>query len=211
MQVPPHLSHSSNLVDMEDIRSALCFFSIQGLAEEGLISSKFSRRDKKTSSYPDQSTLFFTPESFGKANVLPEVCELKHREGIYEEFDASILNSNPTDHGEGSFRANEEECPCHDPGENVRNCLTPVLHSEKKCKGRRTRYGSQGTTAAVPAIILYLVTAGLRPLPLSRYSEIPMLQRSPEIVATQNSPVSHLKNFTALSIPSLANSSVLGP
>ncbi|KAL3334555.1 hypothetical protein AABB24_031004 [Solanum stoloniferum] len=39
------------------------FPSIQGLAEAGLISSKLSRHDKKSSSYPDQSPFFFTPES----------------------------------------------------------------------------------------------------------------------------------------------------
>lgn len=37
--------------------------------------------------------------------------ELQHSEGSYEEFDASVLNSNPTDYGEGSSGANEEECP----------------------------------------------------------------------------------------------------
>ncbi|KAK4718438.1 hypothetical protein R3W88_016776 [Solanum pinnatisectum] len=37
---------------------------LQGLAEAGLISSKLSRHDKKSSSYPDQSPFFFTPESF---------------------------------------------------------------------------------------------------------------------------------------------------
>ncbi|XP_049411245.1 uncharacterized protein LOC125874406 isoform X2 [Solanum stenotomum] len=39
------------------------FPSIQGLAEAGLISSKLSRHDKKSSSYPDQSPFVFTPES----------------------------------------------------------------------------------------------------------------------------------------------------
>uniref|UniRef100_A0A3Q7HLU0 Uncharacterized protein n=1 Tax=Solanum lycopersicum TaxID=4081 RepID=A0A3Q7HLU0_SOLLC len=43
------------------------FPSIQGLAEAGLISSKLSRHDKKSSSYPDQSPFFFTPERFNTA------------------------------------------------------------------------------------------------------------------------------------------------
>ncbi|KAG5600662.1 hypothetical protein H5410_032032, partial [Solanum commersonii] len=43
------------------------FPSIQGLAEAGLISSKLSRHDKKSSSYPDQSPFVFTPERHDSA------------------------------------------------------------------------------------------------------------------------------------------------
>ncbi|KAK6803428.1 hypothetical protein RDI58_001212 [Solanum bulbocastanum] len=35
-------------------------------------------------------------------------CELQHSEGIYEEFDVTILQSNPNNYGEGTSRANEE-------------------------------------------------------------------------------------------------------
>ncbi|MCD9641147.1 hypothetical protein HAX54_027093 [Datura stramonium] len=38
------------------------------------------------------------------------VGELQHNKGIYEEFDASVVNSNPTDLGEGSSGVNKEEC-----------------------------------------------------------------------------------------------------
>ncbi|KAK6773754.1 hypothetical protein RDI58_028992 [Solanum bulbocastanum] len=36
-------------------------------------------------------------------------CELLHSEGIYEKFDATILQSNPNNYREGTSRANEEE------------------------------------------------------------------------------------------------------
>uniref|UniRef100_M1CXL4 Uncharacterized protein n=1 Tax=Solanum tuberosum TaxID=4113 RepID=M1CXL4_SOLTU len=57
-------SQNSAFTSVKYFEVAVCECQLfPGLAEAGLISSKLSRHDKKSSSYPDQSPFFFTPES----------------------------------------------------------------------------------------------------------------------------------------------------
>ncbi|KAK6786739.1 hypothetical protein RDI58_015264 [Solanum bulbocastanum] len=57
-------SQNSAFTSVKYFEVAVCECQLfPGLAEAGLISSKLSRHDKKSSSYPDQSPFFFTPKS----------------------------------------------------------------------------------------------------------------------------------------------------
>lgn len=68
LQNHPFSSPRSAFTYVKYFEVAICDCQLfPGLAEAGLISSKLSRHDKKSSSYPDQSPFFFTPERFNTA------------------------------------------------------------------------------------------------------------------------------------------------
>lgn len=61
-------SQNSAFTSVKYFEVAVCECQLfPGLAEAGLISSKLSRHDKKSSSYPDQSPFVFTPERYNSA------------------------------------------------------------------------------------------------------------------------------------------------
>lgn len=58
--------------------------------------------------------------------------ELQHSESIYEEFDTSVLKSNPNDYREETFRSNEEESTTDEYKTSEEELLEESETSDKK-------------------------------------------------------------------------------